>query len=220
MERKVLLLSYPRSGNSLVKYFIKRSIDVTEVNDCRFQTAIKKGKDITFDRFGKNFFFKEHFAEYCTKFDNKDDILVLVLRNYKECLPRHSGTRIGINNFTKQEIKKYVSNILFYENWVGPKICLYYEELIISFEKTYSCVLPVLGDIVDMKKHNDLFKNLQVHKDACLKQYTKVCGSHTYGKSVIFHSKKLTKEVKQFMDINVSEALGIKLMKKYLNNYA
>lgn len=218
---KILLLSYPRSGNSLVKYFIKRSIKATTVHDCIYQRSIKYNKTIDFEwkqnqlKIG-NVLFKEHFYKNCNSFDPNIDSLVFVVRNYKECIFRHNKKRaLNDVNFRKSEMQKYLGNVKFYDEWNGKKVMLYYEDLIINFKKYYTSILNIVN--VDKKEHDKLFANLAYHKNACLKQYDKVCGSQSKGKSIFFHSKKLPVNLIKEMDRYAKE--NKYLYNRYLKRY-
>jgi hypothetical protein len=218
---KILLLSYPRSGNSLIKYFIKRSINANVVTDCFFATAAKKNQKVTQAIIDNKVevngrLFKEHYSIYCNMFDDKNDALVLVIRNYKECIPRHTKPALYNMTILEQHCDSYMKNIVFYDNWEGPKRVLYYEDLIVDFEKYYCEILPIID--ADMKLHKVLFDNLEEHKNICLKQYDKVCGSQTKGKMAIFHSKLLNKEALKVIN-NCINKLEYKNIQKYIERY-
>lgn len=218
---RILLLSYPRSGNSLVKYFLKRSIKATTVHDCVYQRASKRKKIVTKEWEQKqvkigNYLFKEHSSKNCTSFDSTNDSLILVIRNYKECIFRHNKRRaLNSIDFRKAEIKKYMDNIRFYDNWSGKKRILYYEDLIVNFRKYYMPILEIVD--VDKKEHKNLFSALSFHMQACLKQYDKVCGSQTKGKAALFHSKTLPPGL--IKEMNKYAKQDKELYNKYLSRY-
>jgi len=218
---KILLLSYPRSGNSLVKYFIKRSIKATTVHDCLYQRNIKYNKTVDPSWEKKqlkagNILFKEHFSKNCKSFDPNSDSLVFVIRNYKECIFRHNKKRaLNSVDYRKSEMQKYLDNLKFYDEWSGKKVMLYYEDLIVNFKKYYMPILDIVS--VDRKEHNGLFANLAYHKNACLKQYDKVCGSQSKGKTAIFHSKTLPKNLIKEMDKYAKK--DKELYSRYLTRY-
>ena len=223
MTSKILLLSYPRSGNSLVKYFVKRSLNLNKVNDCAFQKLIKRGKELdnkwlTNQFIAGNILFKEHFSTYCKYFDDKNDSLIFVVRNYKECLIRHNGiAKLMRADKMKAECKKYAENIDYFYNWKGKKVILYYENLIKNFKKEYCKILDIID--VDMRLHDMLFKNLNDNKNKCLRQYSKVCGSVTKGQHEIYHSKTLRKDIADKFDKFVKNNIsvdGISLIKRYV----
>lgn len=216
---KILLLSYPRSGNSLVKYFIKRSIKTDKVHDCVFQSATRKKIKLSNEWFNYqekigNRLFKEHSANNCYMFNDNLDSLILIVRNYKECILRHKPASNSSQAIRKTQCNIYKENIVFFDKWRGNKVILYYEDLIVDFKTHYTKILDVID--VDINEHNKLFSNIEYHKKLCLNQYDKVCGSQTKGKELIFHSKKIPQnvviEMNKFFNNN-------KITRKYLQRY-
>lgn len=217
---RILLLSYPRSGNSLIKYFLKRSLLIDTVHDCRYQKAYKNNKNISNEWVKNqndigNTLYKEHYAKYCKNFSEEEDSLILILRNYKECIVRHNKQSALNNQKVREEnCKKYLSNIGFYDKWGGKKVVLYYEDLIYNFKKHYRKILKIVD--VNKEKHEEMFNNLEEHKKLCLKQYDKVCGSQSLGTKKFYHSKNISSYLKLEFDSYIKRN---KLHTKYLSRY-
>lgn len=215
---KTLILSYPRSGNSFVMYFIKRSMELNFINDCYFSSRNKKNIKTTkqdFEKAAKKScgVFKEHSSLNCNFFDQKNDNLIFIVRNYKECIVRHIPQTVSNYDRAQYECKKYANNIIFYDSWGGPKKILYYEDLVNSFKKNYLPILDIIN--VNMDIHNNLFNNFQYHKQKCLEHYNKICDSKTYGKKKIFHSELLSNETKRRFDSIVKNTITEKYITRY-----
>ena len=125
-----ILLSYPRSGNHLVRFFIELLTEIPTYGciGSNMDIEIYKNK------------FSENIPFNITNFDKKDcyikyhnpssenihtNNLILIIRNPKEVLLRHNNYKLNISDY---EI--YFKNIDFYNNHKGKKLLLYYEDII------------------------------------------------------------------------------------------
>jgi len=108
----IILLSYPRSGQNLTLYLLR---------SCGQEVRAYHGiEPVNFKSWYKW-------------------PLVVVIRNYKECIVRnHSGDRPFTNEVldrTFHEVRMnstqlYIENLEVYENWPNTKHLLYYEDLV------------------------------------------------------------------------------------------
>jgi len=188
---KVLLLSFPRSANTWIRYCLEH-ITKVQTCDCKDLPGTPNGTKNPFNadlnKELKPFIYKEHFAINCDRFDKKNDKLILILRDYKECLIRHYGVPRLIKNLD-HDLKQYTDNILFFDKWEGEKIIIYYEDIINNFNSTIRKIIAFL----DLNSINvdEFIKNYEFHKMNGIKSY-KVCGhiSVTEGKATKHHFKK------------------------------
>ena len=212
-DKITLLLSYPRCGNSFVRYCIE-TMTQCQSYDCNNLLGTFHHKNpfmIKQDSHIKPFLYKEHFAKDCDRFDKNNNI-ILLLRNYKECLVRHQGSR-KITQNPIHHLKQYTDNILFYEKWKGKKIILYYEDLILDFNNS----IYKLTNFINIPQPIviNFIKNYDHHKQKSIESY-KRCGhdSVTKGKNLLFHSKNLSKQIKKQLDEYI---ISNKIL--YLNRY-
>jgi hypothetical protein len=128
-----ILLSYPRSGNHLVRFFIelltelptKGCIGNQKIDKCIYQNKFKI--DIPFN-INKNYdsskcFTKFHFIDKLDNYNN--NLLIFIIRNPKEVLLRHNNFKYNEDSFNK-----YFYDIDYYLDFKGNKLLLYYEDLI------------------------------------------------------------------------------------------
>jgi len=154
-----ILLSYPRSGNHLVRFFIEL-LSETPTYGCK---GNNKDKEIyrnvfeeiipfnitNFDK--RKCYFKYHFPPSKDVILNK---LILIVRNPKEVLLRHNCYRINIKSF-----EGYFKNIDFYNNYKGKKILLYYEDILQKKKKFIETLYEFL-DLKNLEKKKYVLANL------------------------------------------------------------
>lgn len=208
-----LLTGFPRCGNTWALYIINYlgGIDSPAKQENRFKVVspnhLAKG--------GKG----------CTN-------MLMVIRNYKECMVRHYG-EATVNGF-KGKIDKfwkngpsnsgyrpavYIDNLNAYDNFENPKILIYYEDLIgNNSSKEIKRIAEFMEEHMEKKAINRselFFKNLNFHTRSSYNNYTDPQSS---GKEEIFHSKKLDHKIikgfDRYFENNHSE-----LVKKYLKRY-
>jgi hypothetical protein len=135
-----VLLSYPRSGNHLVRFFIELLTE-TPTNGC---SGNNKDIPIYLNKFPKEIPFninKLHkyennniYQKYHTPPEYIPNILIFIVRNPNEVLLRNSDYKMNIKWFDN-----YFSCIDYYNNFLGKKLLLFYEDIItdkITFIKT------------------------------------------------------------------------------------
>ncbi len=206
----VVLLSYPRSGNSWMRYIFKHMIgDVNLVSRHGF----------IYSEYEKELYFK----------------LILIIRNYKECLPRHLiyrnkaslikkgelfGLDILINKSTTLppyfgSIESYMHNIKVYDNWNSDKILISYEELITDPKKT----LKRIHNFFKEKREDGFVKfmtNYQKHKETSVNEYGD--RSWTKGNAPICHSRNCSSQERVKIDDYI-KSINNDLYQKYLSQY-
>lgn len=220
MKNKNVLLSYPRSGNHWVRFIIEW-----------FSSRPTKGmgpadppihKNLPNDGVlkhvkGNNFII--HKNHYIPK--GKMDKLILILRNPKECIYRHTKD-LQIN-----KIDSYMSLIKFYENYSGKKLLVYYEDLILEPKNVITKITNFL-EIYDEEKINNFIENYDLFFKESVNIYdnanknkiisgSKKRVSETKGEKIVYHSEKIEKnKVKKFNDhINIKYPN----IKNYISRY-
>lgn len=169
------LLSYPRSGNTFFRYCIEY-ITQYKTNGCGNDRGLKT-LGILQDNKIKNddvFITKRHFTHqtrgdglYIKTSVNSNNVLLLV-RNYKYCV--HSQITRGAKKKPKNQIIEYCKNINTFYN--GKNI-IYYEDFIKNPKESVKYALDFFEVEYDNERFENLFNNIEEHKEICLKGYKK-----------------------------------------------
>lgn len=208
-----LLISYPRSGTNWVRYIIEFLSDKPTPGF----TRLIEGED-----------FIIHRAHDGYRIIDKYKKVILIIRNYKECIIRHQGiNRIREYEHTSEFLKDsslvhppewYINNIQKFDKFKGKKILVYYEDLVEEPEKSITDIATFLG--LKNKKLATLLDESEVHKKRSIELYNKNQQSFTSGNidKLQHHSEMLTieerKQFDDFFELNYRE-----LFKKYLMRY-
>jgi len=104
-----------------------------------------------------------------------DDSLIVLVRNYKECIPRHHGNRNIDGMFYAQTqghrdgSLDYVGILETYEAWRGNKVLIYYEDLMSDPEPKLRKVMGILNSEESLL--NELMDNLDLHRKRSIRVY-------------------------------------------------
>jgi len=133
----------------------------------------------------------------------QDDKLVFLVRNYKECIMRHCMTstiaefeldKVDANNISQEqydalidqavpwfkkrcfeELEVYMSNLQQYDAWAGPKMLVYYEDLILQPTTEIVKVIRFLNcdsnDEEMLLRHKRFMNYYKDHKNGSLQIY-------------------------------------------------
>ncbi len=226
-----ILLSYPRSGNTWIRYCIeflskKPTIGYTSNNAGRFdrQPLGSFNNDMGVDVHSDFILYKRHMVgEGYGKLTHTPDWsptdkLILVIRDYKEVIVRHNGGGTNLKKLKEScsshiVSKNYTQLIEYFDGFEGDKILIYYEDLLTDLENTLSKIINFLG--VDDGFLKDFIQNISEHKKKSLSIYG---DSKTKGNSTKSHSNKLTREQKISWDNWIKENFT-DLSDKYLKRY-
>ncbi len=189
-----VLLSYPRSANSWVRYFVEvvtdlpscqATFDVATSNvikpDALIHSSIAKPASIV----------KRHRFDF--EWDNWDesrDSLVVLVRNYRECIIRNN-----ICNDYSAAVESYTHIIDSYHKWSGRKLLVYYEDLILHPIQSFEKISKFLE--LDEAKSKLFYKELPAHKQRSIVLY--LPGSVTQGapNKLHFHSNRIKSSARQ-----------------------
>ncbi len=215
-----LLLSYPRSGNTWYRYCIeyltkKPTIGYTIPESAPWDMkCLGSFVDLGVDLNADNILIKRHAID-CI--DQPVDKFILILRNYKECIIKHTltdpkNTNMPLNVHILIQ-SNYMILLQHYEAFSKEKMVIYYEDLITD-------VQPILEKSLQFLQHDDTYlksfmENLEYHKEASLNLYG---NSETRGKKITHHANKLTPEFKQEWDNYLVDNYN-DLFTKYLQRY-
>ena len=163
--KQIILLSYPRSGNTWCRYIIETCFNIrTYGYDCNI--------DVAPVRFLLNGFALYRNDMCVIKRHNTlenfrgDEPLILILRNKEDAVQQHSGELEW-----EKENKKYEKNIETYENWEGRKITISYDDLMDDVRK----VILLLADFFDLHPTDAFIENfmnkIDLHRNRCIHLY-------------------------------------------------
>ena len=209
-----LLMSYSRSGTNWLRYFMEM---VSERPTPGFERYIKGRTDYLIDR-----------AHAAFKVAHRHPKLILVLRDYRECLIRQHGAEQlkafpTIKAFLEEKYLFqpafwYIKNIQAFDHFDRPKLLLYYEDLIAFPERE----LERLADFLEFDEAatTTFFQNIEEHQIASVQYYNKNQKSHTKGKptTLVQHSEAFSLAERQAFDQYYQNYFP-DLFQKYLERY-
>jgi hypothetical protein len=223
---KTFLLSYPRSGNTWVRYIVEAlSKRPTKGYGNKMDEAIGFRINIGVDLNAKPILEKSH-KLYNNKKDNKDKLIVII-RNYKEVLIRHASSEPGhesieikskrkFNNDTKgiQDEVDYIEVIMSYDVWSGPKLLVYYDNLI----DNPSVEINRIAEFLDINKKEalDFISKYDYHVNRGIKSYHEK--SYTNGKNNKYHQNRVSKDLIDFMTLDLKKRHSV-IFEKYLKRF-
>ena len=219
---KIILLSYPRSGNTWVRYILEfLSKRPTQGYDHKTDVPLGARTNIGVDLKAPPIAVKSH-----RELGGKDDKLLVIVRDYREAITRHA--KAGEHK-TPEKMKKhfiqetggkehkgvdYITVIQTYEEFEGDKLLVYYEDLINKPTEQVERIIEFAG--IDKRFLTEFLHNYEKHKAASLGAYSP--GSHTKGTNLKHHSSALSSEFVSFMTAHVKKAHP-ELFDKYLKKY-
>ncbi len=227
---KTYLLSYPRSGNTWLRYIIeavtgrptleKRSDGIIAKHDLPLGYWLPLGTV-----FSKTPVWKVHHKKWMQEmgtFDQQKETLILVVRNYKEVLTRHLKKQLTAEMLKNPEDRwdstsLYFENLALFDSWNQERRHLiYYEDLITDPKKVICDLVLFLGCSAD--KLNLFMEKYEEHRDAGVEVYSKHASSITQGKHPIYHSKNIQHDEKLAIDDFIQKKYP-NLFDRYLARY-
>ena len=208
--KKNILLSYPRSGNHLCRFFIELLTELPTygVHGSKKDIPIYQNlfpKKIPFnikeDINSDDCFHKYHIA---SSLDCK--ILILIIRNPREVLLSHNGlNKLNINN-NWASYNNYFKLIDFYNNFKGKKLLLYYEDIITQKRKFIYTLYNFLK-IDNPKKKEYVIKNIDDLYKLSENGKNRAWGGVKSNNNINFYYEKINKDIKKEFDDYLEEKL-------------
>lgn len=207
MSNKNILLSYPRSGNHLVRFFIELLSEIPTYGCKNNKKDIEIYKNefpekIPFnisDYDEKDCYIKYHFSPSQNIHLNK---LILIIRNPKELFVRNGlFNDMNIKKITNNE--GFFKNIDFYNNHKGKKLLLYYEDIITNKENFINTLYEFL-EINNIKKKNYVLSNLDKLYDLSSKGKKRNWGGIN-SNSTNYYYEKIPSSIKTEFDNYINE---------------
>ena len=216
-----IILSYPRSGSNFLNHCLNAISD--------------KG-------FGKTHAHYHRFWHENTP-EKKNKTVVLMLRNYKECIPRHTKARTpkailqhaaGLKATERPGTKKdpngrpftqsdYMALIKWYHKYQGKKTIVYYEDFVTNTDEELRRLADFLGN-VDEGKLENFIDNLDQHRQTSASKYRNEIGDTTTldkeakTVSTTHHSQAIPKADRLKIDKHISQTFPV-LQEMYLKRY-
>lgn len=228
-EKKAFLLSFPRSGSTWTRYFIEvlTNRPTTTFEQPPHRTNLPLLQKFNPDHsYNGPTVYKAHYDQflYGALSENEvldDYLLILILRDYKECLIRHFGTFQKVEHFINNEDSYscfYLNNIKFFNSWKKEnRLLVYYEDLIVYPEREIEKIISFLG----MKNHfllKAFMKDYYLHKSKMVEYYHhNVDPSQTKGRCVSYHKNKLSRPQLELLNDWIKEQP--EEIKQHLNRY-
>lgn len=227
LESREVLLSYPRSGRTLTRNLIQI---LTRKPVRRAGELVTKSK-LGFDLDQKKVpLWPEHDSKFLPKLDPNTSKLLIIIRNYKECIVRHEKQETG-SDFTASQlrncilnnhdqIRQYIGNLMYYDTWPNDetKLLIFYEDLIKQPEVEIPKIMDLLGENdVDL---DSFFANYEDWTAKILNVYKKNQGTQysSSGNKDIYHSKNFPVNILQEIDQSIENSYP-ELWEKYLKRY-
>ncbi|MCB1111160.1 MAG: sulfotransferase domain-containing protein [Chlamydiales bacterium] len=225
---RICLLRAPRSGSH---WFFYCCNTLFGKNICKETGTILDKYPI---KDGGNLFIAHN--PYDLHLDENNDRLILLIRNYRECMLREFDTpesvkkeilcqaecnaladdRSWVLNLRKNH---YFHNLRVYEHWHPEKrMIVYYEDLLLNPESVLRQVAEFIGEKEKEQTIQAFIDNLDEHIENSLGIYEQTYHSHTRGKSLLYHTHRVGLEASYEIDQLVIEYFP-DLVDKYLTRY-
>jgi hypothetical protein len=226
-DTDVILLSYPRSGNTFTRYCIEYVTKRPTFSSLTLNNkAINSSYGNTFPDlqtdFSKHRVFKTHgiSKENINKY--KDYGLILILRNYKEALVRHQTDPKHSHPLTIHDdlyCPSYINCINTFVNWKNKhKLVLFYEDLVDNPDYYIQNIVDFFQ--TDQKNATTILASFDLHKNRVIDIYNNLGSrSQTQGKASIIHSNNLTLQSKLDLDKKIIQNTPNSFIKNYLIRY-
>lgn len=184
-----LLISYPHSGNSWVRY-----------------AAETVTKHPSFDAYDGRVIRPDYVdLDACpvlVKYHNMDNLneddrhrkLVVLIRDPRECIGSrlHRGADKGRKEYIRDEAKKYMKILAEAGAWPSPALVLHYEDIIIQPHVIFPQLFSALDMPVGPEAAESFIKNIDSHFEQSRSSF--IMGAISDPKSIHWHARRLGEE--------------------------
>lgn len=198
------LVSYPRSGQTWLRYCFEVITDLSVygniplTDELNYNLSVVK-KNINYFKLATTHNF------YASQEKHKSNKLILLLRNYKECIRRHREDNYFDDLISKKycikEEPSYLMNLKLFDECNLEKIYIYYEDLIVYPKET----LIKVFNFMNIKTYDidNFMKNYKIHKNKSVSKYKDIFKKEnqtTNGDKLLYYSLGKEKENKLMED--------------------
>ena len=206
----VYVLGYPRSGTHWIRLCLKKLLSDAAQN----KNSSTPPSANFFDYLGLEYQAGDHHIYFghnpvrlgLDKVDQTKNYLILIIRNYRECIMRHHADkdyqvltylRLEDDVFSFMDINpltpspNYIANVKYYDEW-NPKnrFLIYYEDLILEPEKTLKGLMKFLD------QDETLVDTFMAHyKEMQNISYSKYKNTQSYLGGINHHTSLMSKEI-------------------------
>ena len=196
----IYMLGYPRSGNNWVSYCLEELASIKTIGcspdySCPCIRTRHRDDLIVARSHG-------HRQHELDRIAAGSRGLILLLRNYKECIVRHAASKTL--DAAKQQMQDaapvsdntdYIHLVGFYDEYDGAKLVIYYEDLISDPRTELERLLRFVGSFEDVKL-DKFIANRKKHQARSIKNYRRLSHSATKGNAsaLRFHSSQFSLE--------------------------
>lgn len=209
-----VLLSYPRSGNHLCRFFIELLSEIPTFgckgnsNDIEiFKNKFNEPIPFNIQPFDKNdCYFKYHVPP------PKAKNLILIVRNPREVLLRNCDNKINLNSFNN-----YFNLIDFYNNHTGKKMVLFYEDILTNKVEFINKLYTFL-ELDNFEKKNYVISNIDKLFELSSKGKNRAWGGVNSNFHLNYYYKNITPTIKIEFDTYLNNKLeNYQFLKNYYN---
>lgn len=223
-EGNTILFSFPRSGLHWACYCV---LNLTEDYYVDFPEAYATLKDQSMLEGREKKILRAHtqryFQESVAPIDRQHDRLILLMRDYKECISREArdnwddALQLLYGKISPGKAKSIFDNLELYDSWPSDRrLLIYYEDLLSNPKQVLAELVEFLGE--DDHLLRPFMKNYEKHQETMLTAYQGKHGTFSQGKDLHYHSKKAPPQVIHDMDEYVKKKYPY-LWNKYLMRY-
>lgn len=221
------LLTYARSGTNLtscyLQYLTGKPIKfLFDEHTFLAENRLKVPLD-----YSKLILYRTHFPKDLKKIDKQNNKLLYILRNFKESLFRHNYQQFEnpeafLAFFKKNDpvVQEYMDGLEIYDAWEPTlRLLIHYEDLLNHPMSVISEVLAFFDEPIPSHLTDALLKEISAKTLASYdKQHKNVGGSHSKGKDLLYHTRRLPFDILRDIDAVVESNYPV-LWKNYLNIY-
>lgn len=208
---KNILLSYPRSGNHLVRFFIELLSETPTFGCKRNNSDIEIYKNVFPEEVPFNisdFDKKDCYIKYHSPPKNKNfrqNKLILIIRNPKEVLLNHNYYQLNIKGDVPDgtSYETYFKNIDYYNNHKGEKLLLYYEDIITNRQNFINSLYDFL-EVNNIEKKKYVLSNIDKLYDLSSKGKNRDWGG-IRSKTTDHYYKQIPESIKEQFDNYIND---------------
>jgi hypothetical protein len=209
-----LVASYSRSGTNWLRYILEYISEQPTPG----QVRLHYGSNYVVDRAHKAYAVMDKYQR-----------VILILRNYRECLLRHQAelwqenpdvTSFLENETVFQRPEWYIKNIEAFDEFQGDKLCLYFEDLVAK----PAALIRRLADFLNLDKMRteDFIEHLEIRRAESVEAYQRrEHEAETGGKDAFNHHTKdklTSSQITEFNEYYFKKYPH--LFQKYLKRYS
>lgn len=201
----IVLFSYPRCGGTWLRYVIEvlTGRPTAGAPDSPGDTPIcERLPGLPVDRAAEPAAYKRHLLSEMRPGDEGRPLLVAV-RNYKECIVRNQVQHADRGFNLEESRAVYLAPPALFDRHGGPRLLLFYEELITDPEPALRAVAGLLG--ASPEACGRFLAGYDEHRARSLRAYDERCGSHTWGSATAHHAQLLSPAQRRAWDRSLRE---------------